>query len=277
MNPLHALEAARQALKQGQTAYRALRRASKARPDELYPAMIKDVRAGKRIEPGVEYEAEFHPEKAKAMGIAPRYGWHSGEIPYAGQFDVKVRPEDIEQLGLDPSVLGQKAIQPDDMVWSEVRTPGGIDYTDYVAAVERQLGRRAKPEDLRMPNGELVPEGGFYRYDPTNSSKRGGDPWVISDKIQHVRLLADDEVDEILYEMGRPELTGHQRRGGGWTEKRLREAFPSWFASGGTVALLLSGAADITNEAEAANLDKLRSGMGRQQALSELEAGRWTQ
>ena len=34
MNPLHALEMARAALKEGQTAYRALRRASKARPHE---------------------------------------------------------------------------------------------------------------------------------------------------------------------------------------------------------------------------------------------------
>jgi hypothetical protein len=261
MNPLKALEAARQALIGGKKAYRALRQASKARPDELYPAMIKDVKGKQFIEPGREYPAEYFPEKAAAAGIAPRYGWHSGEVPYARQFDVKVGPEDIEQLGLDPSALGQKLIQPDTMVWTEVDIPEGYDYTKFVESVEDSLGRNAKPEELADIAGALVPESGFYRYNPSNKGKRGGDPWIISDRITHTRLLSDDEVDEILLEMGRKDLTNHPRRGGRWTEERLREAFPGWFAAGAAPATLFAGLTEPMDETEAANIAKLQARM----------------
>jgi hypothetical protein len=211
------------------------------------------------IQQGVEMAAEYHPEKAQALGIAPRFGWHSGAIPYAEQFNVKVRPEDLV-LGLPEDAVGQRILQPADMVWSEVAVPEGRDYTSLVENMETVMGRPRKPWTMGLDESEhnvaFMPRDGHYYYDPPNRGKRGGDPWLISDKITHTRLISDDEVDEILISMNRPELAGRQRKGGRWDEKRLREAFPSWFASGASTAVLMSGAFTPADDVEAANLTK---------------------
>jgi hypothetical protein len=246
-------------------AYRALR-AFKSRPGELFPAMIQGEGVAKGAPPirrGEEITAEYYPDKARSKGIAPRFGLHSGALPYAEQFDVKVRPEDLAYLGLPESAVGQRIIQPPDMVWTEVEIPPGRDMTGLVENMERVMGAPRKPWEVLKEGEENVafmPRDAHYRYDPSNKAKRGDEPWIISDRATHTRLLSDEEVDEILAELGRPELREHKRRGGAWTEERLREAFPGWYAASVPPAALLTGAGVLTpaDDVEAANMEKIR-------------------
>jgi hypothetical protein len=202
--------------------YRALRMFP-SRKGELYPAMIQGegVKAGEPpIKPGEVMRAGFYPEKAKSKGIVPRYGIHSGELPYARQFFVK-------------DETGKKVLNPADMVWSEGVVLGEKDLTGQVENMERAMGKPAKYWKMGLRPDEQVahfmPQDFFYRYDPSNIGLRGGDPWIITDKLQHNRLLSDDEVDAILEDMGRPDLAGAGRKGGRWDEGTLRRMFPQWY------------------------------------------------
>jgi hypothetical protein len=98
-------------------------------------------------------------------GFAPRPGWHVGPLPKAQH------------------LMCKDGTMPASRVWAQVEILADVDYTPLAAI--------APTKDLR---GQ-VPHGGYYRFPrPIN---QGGE-WIIAGQIRVLRLLSEEEVQQIL-------------------------------------------------------------------------------
>ena len=189
----------------------------KVKNGKLYPPMVAN-KNNQDTPIGVWLEAEEGKmagysktgrPKVKAVSggtLAFRPGWHISDCPRAKQFD-RLNKE-----------TGEKEF-PKDFVW------GICEYSmdkNYQEEADRRGYERTKIDDKgnvfitkskkyqhSLAGLPFVPLNGYYRYrtNPLPDTV----PWVICGSMKIVRLLSDDEVNEILREMGMKEI---HRQGG---------------------------------------------------------------
>ena len=138
---------------------------------KLYPLFI-----GKNEETpqNIWVKAEYIPTK----GFSNRYGYHLGMIPSA--------PWLMGLNGLYNSKRGKNFRR----VWVEVEYNANNDYTDVVA----NLPKKCFTDFF---------EDGFYHFRETN-----GHDWIISSDIKVVKILSEEERQQILNNMGVNEMEG---------------------------------------------------------------------
>ena len=116
--------------------------------------------------------------KSKLGPLAYRPGWHLSEAPFAPHIGVREG--------------GKIRYMRPDTVWAMCEIDATNDYS-----LEAQANG--------MKNGKLIaqkacldklPENGFYWYN-TNPNCFGN--WLITDKIKVIKVLTDDEVEEICW------------------------------------------------------------------------------
>lgn len=130
----------------------------RSQPGRIFPLFIGKAKA---TPIGEWVQAEFIPTK----GFAPRPGWHVGPLPKAQH------------------LMCQDGTMPEDRTWAEVEISASVDYTP--------LAQSHPTRDLR----DQVPVDGFYRF--PRPSNQGGE-WVIAGAIRVLRLLSEEEVQQIL-------------------------------------------------------------------------------
>lgn len=175
----------------------------RGRDGRLYPPMVANP-GGEATPVGVWLDADAAPvagqsktgrPQVKAGGkgtqggsgtLAYRPGWHLGEIPYAIQFN-RINPE-----------TGQRELFPKDFVWAEVEYAADKDYQKDADAEGMTEGGKYRHSYAGLKE---VPEDGFYRY-RTNPNPET-DPWIITGAMKVNRILADEEVDELVRAAGR--------------------------------------------------------------------------
>ena len=118
--------------------------------------------------------------KSKLGPLAYRPGWHLSEAPYAPHIGVKEN--------------GKVTYMRPNTVWAECEV---CDTTDYTAAA-RQRGFSLNTGNYNAQKSCLpyIPTNGFYWY-TTNPNAFGR--WLIADRIKVLRVLTDEEVEEICW------------------------------------------------------------------------------
>lgn len=117
--------------------------------------------------------------KSKLGPLAYRPGWHLSEAPYAPHIGIKEN--------------GRVKYMRPDTVWAVCIVNDTNNYTEVV----RRNG--LKPNglvDLRKACMSTLPEDGFYWY---NTSPNAFGSWLITDRIMVLRVLTDDEVEDICW------------------------------------------------------------------------------
>lgn len=133
----------------------------------LYPLFIDKKTA---CSVGEWIQAENHPTK----GFAKRPGFHAGQICSA--------PWLMSANGTYKSQRGKQWKR----VWCEVECNTTIDYTDAVANLPKKSFV------------DHVPENGFYKFRETGCNRI----WIITDKIKILRIIDEQERQEILKAAG---------------------------------------------------------------------------
>lgn len=135
------------------------------RNGKLYPLFIGKTEETKI---GVWLHAEFIPTK----GFATRGGWHVGtNVPSA--------PHLIGANGKYTSRRGKNF----ERVWCIVQYNDHNDYNDYVQTLPKKC----------ITDG--IPQNGFYNFKEPNGAK-----WVITSDIRVIRILTEEERQQILEE-----------------------------------------------------------------------------
>ena len=148
---------------------------------ELHPLFVY---AKETIPIGVWLEAKEGPRtdngkvKSKLGPLAYRPGWHMSEAPYAPHIGVKEN--------------GKVSYMRDDTVWALCEFDDTNDYTMEA----RNNGTRNGRVNLQKSCLDRIPKNGFYWY-TTNPNAFGR--WLIADKIRVIRVLTDDEVEDICW------------------------------------------------------------------------------
>ena len=141
----------------------------------LYPLFIDK----KTVYPIREWiQAENHPTK----GFAKRPGLHAGEICSA-----------VWLMSADGTYKSQRGKQWK-RVWCEVECNTTTDYTDVVANLPKKSFV------------DHVPENGFYKFRETGCNRI----WIITDKIKILRILTEEERQEILKQMNYDEVAAFE-------------------------------------------------------------------
>ena len=183
-------------------------RVKKNRPGELFPLYVL---SDDPVPIGVWTDAVEGPRtdegkvKSRIGPLAFRPGWHLTDLPLATHIGVM---ED-----------GKIKFQKPDMVWCLCEFSDRINYQEEAD----QNGMNDKG-DLVPKKAYLqhIPVDGFYRYKTNPLMFRN---WAIAGSIRILRVLPDQEVDQILIEEG---LTPMPRQGGpidlaayGFTQDKL--------------------------------------------------------
>ena len=148
---------------------------------KLHPLFVY---ANETIPVGVWLTAKEGPRtengkvKSKLGPLAFRPGFHLSEIPYAPHIGLK---EDGKVKYMKP-----------DTVWAVCMVNDTINYTKKA----RKNGVRNGKLDLRNACLSTIPDDGFYWYN-TNPNAFGS--WLITDKILVVKVLTDEEVEDICW------------------------------------------------------------------------------
>ena len=116
--------------------------------------------------------------KSKLGPLAYRPGWHLSEVPYAPHIGVK-----------ENGVI--RYMRPD-TVWAMCEVNDVNDYTIEA----HSYGMRNGKFDARKACLPRIPENGYYWFN-TNPSAFGN--WLITDKIKVLKVLTDDEVEQICW------------------------------------------------------------------------------
>ena len=116
--------------------------------------------------------------KSKLGPLAYRPGWHLSEAPYAPHIGIKEN--------------GKVSYMKPDTVWALCMVNDTINYTKKA----RKNGVRNGKLDLRKACLSTIPDDGFYWYN-TNPNAFGS--WLITDKILVVKVLTDEEVEDICW------------------------------------------------------------------------------
>lgn len=118
---------------------------------------------------------------SKLGKLAYRPGWHLSELPYAPHIGIKEG--------------GKIKYMHDDTVWALCEINAQNDYT-ALAAQNGMKGKKFNPRLAYLPH---VPEDGFYWYTTNPNAKIN---WVITGDMRVLRVLNDDECEQICAEHG---------------------------------------------------------------------------
>lgn len=175
-------------------------------PNTLYPLFVnakKPVPMGQWIDAEVGELAKSGKVKSSIGELAPRPGWHAGDLPIATHIGGKSSPETMKNMPPDYRKPNQ--------VWAEVEMP---DVVDWQSEANRRaaLYKNSNPETGAVA-GEInpataaitdaIPEGGYYRF-KTNPNMTGN--WMIGGSMKVNRVLSPEEVMAINEKAGVADL-----------------------------------------------------------------------
>lgn len=129
--------------------------------------------------------------KSRIGELALRPGWHCSDIPLA--IHIGVRDENGNIIKMNSQ-----------HVWCEVEYNNNNNY-------QEQVNKIGTIKDKFVPKKAYfkhVPKDGYYRY-KTNPNMLG--EWIISSDIKIIKILSDEEVNQILIKKG---YTPMERDGG---------------------------------------------------------------
>ncbi len=118
--------------------------------------------------------------KSKLGRLSYRPGWHSGDSPVATHIGLRGK-------GTKPEFRNP------DYVWAEVLVNNEVDW-QTVAKQRAKISKSGKPVSATAHITDQLPKKGFYRY-KTNPNMQGS--WLISGEIKVLRVLNDQQVEEI--------------------------------------------------------------------------------
>lgn len=116
--------------------------------------------------------------KSKLGPLAYRPGWHLSEAPYAPHIGTK-----------ENGVI--RYMRPD-TVWAMCEVNDANDYTFEA----HENGMRNGKFNAQKACLNHIPENGFYWFN-TNPNAYGN--WMITDRIRVLKVLTDDEVEQICW------------------------------------------------------------------------------
>lgn len=158
----------------------------------LFPLYVNSDQA---LELGKWYPAEIgalNPEgkvKSKLGALACRPGWHSNHIPVATHIGGK-----LEKGRNAP------AFRKDNEVWALVEIKEDVDWQ----VIANQNGtKNGKFSERNAHITDKVPSGGYYYY-KTSPNMKG--KWIISGEIKILKVLSDNEVQQINIEHNEQDL-----------------------------------------------------------------------
>ena len=111
-------------------------------------------------------------EGIPTKGFAPRYGWHIG----------KDLPSAVHLMSYDGTYKSQRG-KHFRRVWAEVQYCADIDYTEEAFKTKKKCFTNK------------LPTNGFYLFKENNNAV-----WIIADRIKVIRILSEDERQQILKE-----------------------------------------------------------------------------
>lgn len=164
------------------TAYK-LFRVNKRYPSKIFPLFVDSntpVPFGIWLEAKLIAPNEGGKIKSKLGDLAYRPGWHSGDIPVA------------THIGLKGSSTKPEFRNPD-YVWAEVLVKNEVDWQS-IANSRAKKNKQGEIIPVTAHITDQIPKNGFYRY-KTNPNMKG--TWLISGEIKVLRILSDEEVQQI--------------------------------------------------------------------------------
>jgi len=197
----------------------------KVKNGKLYPPMVANS-GGADTPVGVWLEAEEgefaglsktgRPQVKQAKGgqtLSFRPGWHLGDIPRAKQFDRKNKETGEVEF-------------PKDFIWAKCEYIMNIDYQPqsdergYMRTSIDENGnvieKRSDKYQHSLAGLPYLPKDGYYKY-RTNPNPDTV-PWVITGAMKVLKLLGDDEVNQILKSNG---IAPIHRQGGDLTVDQI--------------------------------------------------------
>lgn len=111
-------------------------------------------------------------EGIPTKGFAPRYGWHIG----------KDLPSAVHLMSYDGTYKSQRG-KHFRRVWAEVQYCADIDYTEEAFKTKKKCFTNK------------LPTNGFYLFKENNNAV-----WIITDRIKVIRILSEEERQQILKE-----------------------------------------------------------------------------
>ena len=157
-------------------------RVSKKNKGKLYPLFVNannETPIGEWVEAKCGEMTSDGKVKSKLGHLCFRPGWHLSDIPYAPHIGRKGDSGEIEYIN-------------ENYVWCECEYADGINY--QLQANENGKNKKGVvvPKNAYLKE---IPAGGYYRY-KTNPNMY--EDWIISGAIKVVRVLSDEEVNDIL-------------------------------------------------------------------------------
>lgn len=158
------------------TAYKQFRIDKSGNLHPLFVSTTETIPVGVWLKAHEGERTECGKVKSKLGPLAYRPGWHLSEAPYAPHIGVKEN--------------GKIRYMRPDTVWAVCEIDNTNDYT----AEAKANGTKNGKYNAQKACLDRLPENGFYWYN-TNPTAFGN--WLITDRIKVLKVLKDDEVEEI--------------------------------------------------------------------------------
>lgn len=160
-------------------------RVAKSAPGKIFPLFVdaaNETPVGEWVAAKAGEILESGKVKSRIGPLAFRPGWHLSDIPLAVHIGVKDESGNIVSMNKEH-------------VWCLCEYADAVDYQPQANKNGTRNGKIV-PKHAYI---KQVPENGCYRY-KTNPNMLG--EWIISGSIKVLRILGDDEVENILKEQG---------------------------------------------------------------------------
>ena len=157
----------------------------KIKQGKLYPLYIltdKEVPMNVWIEAETGELLDNGKVKSKLGQLCYRPGWHLADIPYAAHIGQRDKEGNL--------------IQKPDTVWCEVAYSDTVDY--QALAYQNGMNKQGKIIPVKSYLKE-IPKDGYYRY---KTSPMMYEDWIIAGAIKVLRILTNEEIDNICLEHG---------------------------------------------------------------------------
>lgn len=157
---------------------------SKRQKGKIFPLYVY---SNEPTEIGVWLDAKEGPKlengkvKSKLGPLAFRPGWHMSDLPYATHIGVKGKSGKIEYMN-------------DNVVWCACEYSDNINYQEEANKAGISDNGKFIERDAYL---KKIPTDGYYRYRTNPNMFRD---WIIAGKIKVIKILSDEEVNEILKE-----------------------------------------------------------------------------
>lgn len=121
-------------------------------------------------------------EGIPTKGFAPRFGWHIG----------KDLPSAVHLMSYDGTYRSQRG-KRFKRVWAEVQYCADIDYTEEALRTKKKCFT------------DKLPTNGYYLFKENNNAV-----WIIADRIKVIRILSEEERQQILVNMNYDEAAAFE-------------------------------------------------------------------